>query len=110
VAKLVRSTHERYDGAGYPDGLSGEQIPLPSRIVFACDAFHAMISCRPYAPGISETDARTELSRCAGGQFDPGVIDALLAELDERAPTPPPAESQRLGQAAHSASRPLAAT
>ena len=62
VAKLVRSTHERYDGAGYPDGLSGEQIPLPSRIVFACDAFHAMIAARPYAPGMSETDARAELS------------------------------------------------
>ena len=50
VAKIVRSTHERYDGAGYPDRLSGEQIPLPSRIVFACDAFHAMIAPRAYAP------------------------------------------------------------
>jgi two-component system cell cycle response regulator len=90
VAKLVRSTHERYDGAGYPDGLSGEQIPLPSRIVFACDAFHAMISCRPYAPAMSEGDARAELGRCAGSQFDPRVIDALLAELDQRTPTPPP--------------------
>jgi diguanylate cyclase (GGDEF)-like protein len=106
VAKLVRSTHERYDGTGYPDGLSGEQIPLPSRIVFACDAFHAMIACRPYAPGMSETDARAELSRCAGSQFDPHVIDALLGELDQRAQTPP-AEPERLGQAAHSASRPL---
>ena len=89
VAKLVRSTHEHYDGAGYPDGLSGEQIPLPSRVVFACDAFHAMSSCRPYAPGMSETDARAELSRCAGSQFDPRVIDALLAELAQRIPTHP---------------------
>jgi len=92
VAKLVRSTHERYDGAGYPDGLRGEQIPLPSRIVFACDAFHAMISPRPYALGMSETDARTELTRCAGSHFDPRVIDALLAELDQRTTTHPPAK------------------
>ena len=89
VAKLVRSTHERYDGAGYPDGLRREQIPLPSRIGFACDAFHAMIASRPYAPRMSETDARAELGRCAGSQFDPRVIDALLAELDQRTPTPP---------------------
>ncbi|HYB24634.1 MAG TPA: diguanylate cyclase, partial [Solirubrobacteraceae bacterium] len=54
VAKLVRSTHERFDGTGYPDGLAGEQIPLPSRIVFACDAFHAMIANRPYASAMSE--------------------------------------------------------
>ena len=96
VAKLVRSTHERYDGAGYPDGLRSGQIPLPSRIVFACDAFHAMIASRPYAPEMSETDARAELRRCAGSQFDPRVIDALLAELDQRTPTPPPVESQHL--------------
>jgi two-component system cell cycle response regulator len=93
VAKVVRSTHERFDGAGYPDGLSGEQIPLPSRIVFACEAFDAMISSRPYAPGMSVTDARAELRRCAGSQFDPRVIDALLAELDHRTPKPPPAGS-----------------
>jgi two-component system, cell cycle response regulator len=84
VAKIVRSTHERFDGAGYPDGLIGEQIPLPSRIVFACDAFDALISSRPYAPGMSESDARAELRRCAGSQFDPRVIGALLAELDHR--------------------------
>jgi two-component system, cell cycle response regulator len=84
VAKIVRSTHERFDGAGYPDGLIGEQIPLPSRIVFACDAFDAMICSRPYSPGMSESDARLELRRCAGSQFDPRVIDALLAELDHR--------------------------
>jgi len=108
VAKLVRSTHERYDGAGYPDGLSGEQIPLPSRIVFACDAFQAMIASRPYTPGLGDTEARAELSRCAGSQFDPRVVDALLAELDQRTPTHPPAEPRRLGRSAPSASRPLA--
>jgi two-component system, cell cycle response regulator len=102
VAKLVRSTHERYDGAGYPDGLSGEEIPLPSRIVFACDAFHAMTSARAYGPGMSETDARAELARCAGSQFDPIVIDALLAELDQR--SDPPLRPQ----GARGASQPLA--
>jgi two-component system, cell cycle response regulator len=106
VATLVRSTHERYDGRGYPDGLSGEQIPLPSRIVFACDAFHAMISSRPYAPGMSEIDARTELRRGAGSQFDPRVVDALLAELDQRTPTLLPAPAHHLSHATHGASPP----
>jgi two-component system cell cycle response regulator len=86
VARLVRSTHERFDGAGYPDGLSGEQIPLPARIVFACDAFQAMVSDRDYSPPMTEADAREELRRCAGTQFDPGVVIALFAELDERTP------------------------
>ena len=81
VAKFVRSTHERYDGTGYPDGLSGQKIPLPSRIVSACDAYHAMISRRPYQPAMPEAQARQELTRCAGTQFDPQVIEALLAEL-----------------------------
>lgn len=98
VAKLVRSTHERYDGSGYPDGLSGEQIPLPARIVFACDALHAMITPRSYTPAMSQTDARAELTRCAGSQFDPRVVDALLAELAQRTSTTPPAEPERSGQ------------
>jgi two-component system, cell cycle response regulator len=84
IARLLRSTHERYDGSGYPDGLKGEQIPLPSRIVFACDSYLAMIATRPYGPSMSETDARAELSRCASSQFDPRVIEALLAELDRQ--------------------------
>lgn len=81
VATFVRSTHECYDGTGYPDGLGGQEIPLPSRIVFACDSFHAMTSRRPYAPAMSQAQACRELKRCAGTQFDPQVIDALLAEL-----------------------------
>jgi diguanylate cyclase (GGDEF)-like protein len=81
VAKFVRSTHERYDGTGYPDGLSGQEIPLPSRIVFACDSFHAMTSRRPHARAMSEAQACLELKRCAGTQFDPQVIEALLAEV-----------------------------
>jgi diguanylate cyclase (GGDEF)-like protein len=88
VAAIVRSAHERFDGGGYPDGLAGEQIPLPARIVFACDAYHAMIDIRPYAPAAGETAVRDELRRCAGSQFDPRVVEALLAEL-EQAPRPP---------------------
>jgi two-component system cell cycle response regulator len=84
VAKLVRSTHERFDGGGYPDGLIGEQIPLPARIVFACDAYHAMAANRPYAAAVSETEVRDELRRHAGTQFDPQVVEALEAVLDAR--------------------------
>jgi diguanylate cyclase (GGDEF)-like protein len=80
AAKLVRSTHERLDGGGYPDGLAGEQIPLGARIIAACDAFTAMTSSRPYAAQRSVPEAVAELRRCAGSQFDPSVVDAL-AEL-----------------------------
>jgi diguanylate cyclase (GGDEF)-like protein len=97
VAAIVRSAHERFDGGGYPDGLAGEQIPLPARIVFACDAYHAMIDTRPYAPSAGAAAARDELRRCAGTQFDPIVIDALVAELEQGRATvsdtsPPTAE------------------
>jgi len=105
VAKLVRSTHERFDGAGYPDGLSGEEIPLPSKIVFACDAFHAMISRRSYAPRMTEAKARAELRRCAGTQFDTRVVDALLAELDERTPSNNPTARASSRQRAHTPTR-----
>ncbi len=95
VATFVRSTHERYDGTGYPDGLHGEQIPLPAMIVFACGSYHAMISRRPYAPAMPEAQAREELSQGAGTQFDPQVIEALLAELAQRKqPHPQPAPGQ----------------
>jgi two-component system cell cycle response regulator len=79
VAKLVRSSHERYDGKGYPDGLAGEEIPLGSRIIFACDAFDAITADRSYSPRRSRDDALAELARCAGTQFDPVVVDALQA-------------------------------
>ncbi len=84
VARLVRSTHERFDGGGYPDGLIGEQIPLPARIVFVCDAYHAMVADRPYAAGVSEEEVRDELRRHAGTQFDPRVVDALEAVIEAR--------------------------
>jgi two-component system, cell cycle response regulator len=81
VARIVRSSHESVDGSGYPDGLSGEEIPLASRIVFACDAFHAMMSNRPYARGLSEEGAVAELRRCSATQFDPAVVEACCAVL-----------------------------
>ncbi len=86
VAKLVRSSHERFDGGGYPDGLSGEEIPLGARIIFVCDAYDAMISSRAYAPAISAMEALEELRACAGTQFDPHVVEAFTATLLEAAP------------------------
>jgi diguanylate cyclase (GGDEF)-like protein len=81
VADIVRSTHERFEGGGYPDGLAGTDIPLVARIVAVCDAFDAMTANRPYRPPFSVEEAITELRRCAGTQFDPTVVVAFLAEL-----------------------------
>jgi two-component system cell cycle response regulator len=83
VARIVRSTHERVDGRGYPDGLIGDEIPLAARIVFACDAFHAMISSRPYSERMTTQDAMLELRRGAGSQFDASVVSALTAIVGE---------------------------
>src|SRR3954470_8437003 len=85
VARIVRSTHERYDGAGYPDGLAGDEIPLASRIIFVCDAFSAMTSRRAYADARKQKDALAELRRCAGSYFDPQAVSVLIAFL-ERGP------------------------
>ena len=79
VARLVRSTHEHWDGSGYPDGLAGEEIPLGSRVVAVCDAFEAMIADRPYGEQRSTAEALAELERCAGSQFDPAVVAAFQA-------------------------------
>ena len=84
VGELVRSSHERFDGGGYPDGLAGEEIPIGARIIAACDAFDAMIARRPYSPALSVDAARAELHRCAGTQFDPAVVAALVTELAAR--------------------------
>jgi diguanylate cyclase (GGDEF)-like protein len=81
VLPLVRSAHERWDGAGYPDGLAGEEIPLGARIVFACDAYEAMTAPRPYRAALPESIARDELRSAAGTQLDPRVVDALLAVI-----------------------------
>jgi diguanylate cyclase (GGDEF)-like protein len=81
VAAAVRSSHERWDGRGYPDGLQGGDIPLAARIVAACDAFEAMTSDRPYRPALSHAVALAELEAYAGSQFDPAVVEALVAEV-----------------------------
>lgn len=82
VAKIVRSTHERWDGMGYPDGLSEDAIPLGARIISVCDAFDAMTSDRPYHAAITSDAAVQELRRCAGTHFDPAVVDAFCAESE----------------------------
>ncbi len=81
MAPAILADHERWDGKGYPHGLAGEVIPLASRITFACDAYHAMITDRPYRPAMSHTDAVEELRRNAGTQFDPRVVEALIVVL-----------------------------
>jgi HD-GYP domain-containing protein (c-di-GMP phosphodiesterase class II) len=81
VAKIIRHEHENFDGTGYPDGIAGEEIPLGSRIIFACDAYHAMTSDRPYRKAMPHSDAVGELSRCAGTQFDPRVTEKLIGHL-----------------------------
>jgi HD-GYP domain-containing protein (c-di-GMP phosphodiesterase class II) len=93
VGRLVRSCHERYDGLGYPDGLVGEAIPIVARIVCCCDAFNAMTTDRPYRSALSLDEALSELRVHRGTQFDPGVVDCLLAlhAEEEGASSPEPA-------------------
>ncbi len=79
IAGIIRATHERYDGHGYPDGLSGEQIPIAARIIAICDAYQAMTSNRSYRDAMPEQQAREELQRCAGSQFDPEITRLFLA-------------------------------
>lgn len=81
VAKLVRASHERFDGGGYPDGRAGEEIPLGARIIAVCDAYDAMIGPRPYRLGMSEELAVDELRRCAGEQFDPAIVEIFCEVL-----------------------------
>jgi diguanylate cyclase (GGDEF)-like protein len=88
AARLVRSSHEAWDGSGYPDGLSGVEVPLGSRIIAVCDAFDAMISSRPYARPRTIEEAVAELRRCAGTQFDPAIVDEFERVLAERAKRP----------------------
>ena len=83
VARLVRCSHERFDGGGYPDGLRGAEIPLGSRIIFVCDAYDAMLTDRPYSPGVAPAAAIAELRACSGTQFDPAVVEAFIATLTE---------------------------
>jgi diguanylate cyclase (GGDEF)-like protein len=84
VARIVRASHERWDGNGYPDGLRGDEIPLASRIIAACDAYKAMTTDRPYADAVPVEEALAELRRCAGSHFDPRVVEVLCAEVESR--------------------------
>jgi HD-GYP domain-containing protein (c-di-GMP phosphodiesterase class II) len=84
IAHIVRHHHERYDGRGYPDGLSAGAIPLGSRIIAACDAYGAMISDRPYRPALAADQAEEELVQGSGTQFDPHAVHAVLRVVRRR--------------------------
>ena len=86
AAELVRYSHERFDGSGYPDALSRDEIPLGASIIAVCDAFDAMVSDRPYRDAIALADALAELRSCAGTQFHPGVVDAFCALVEQPVP------------------------
>jgi diguanylate cyclase (GGDEF)-like protein/putative nucleotidyltransferase with HDIG domain len=81
IARIVRHEHERFDAGGYPDGIGGDEIPIGSRIILACDAYHAMTSDRPYRKGMSHAEAVRELADNAGSQFDPRVTELLIGTL-----------------------------
>ena len=95
VRTIVRSCHERWDGAGYPDGKGGEEIPLEARIILVCDAFHAMTTDRPYRKRLSCDEACRRLRAGAGSQFDPAVVDVFLS-LALEVPVPHDAADERL--------------
>jgi len=82
IGRIVRACHERWDGAGYPDGIAGEDIPIIARIVACCDAFNAMTSDRTYRKALPLSEAVAELHRGSGSQFDPRVVEALLASVE----------------------------
>jgi HD-GYP domain-containing protein (c-di-GMP phosphodiesterase class II) len=89
IAPVVRHEHEHWDGSGYPDRLRGPRIPIGSRIILACDAYHAMITDRPYRAAMTPDEAVAELRRCVRAQFDPDVVDALLDLLGQNRPSVP---------------------
>src|SRR4051812_8435146 len=98
VATAVRHEHERWDGGGYPDGLAGDAIPLASRVVLACDAWHALVSDRPYRKALGFDSALAEMRACAGTQFDPAVVEALVECV--QAPLPAAADDDTASFAA----------
>lgn len=85
---IVRAHHERWDGAGYPDGLVGEAIPIEARVITVCDSFSAMTTNRSYRRGMSHEEALEELERCSGTQFDPQVVATLKDVLAALPPRP----------------------
>ena len=85
IGRIVRACHERWDGDGYPDGIAGEQIPLIARIVACCDAYNAMTSDRSYRKALPVSEAIAEMRQVSGSQFDPRVVDALLATVERAA-------------------------
>jgi putative nucleotidyltransferase with HDIG domain len=98
VGRVVRSSHEHYDGGGYPDGLVGHEIPIEARIVCCCDAFSAMTTTRSYRRAMTLEAAREELVRNSGTQFDPQVVEALLAVIgEEHVAVTPPVAARDLG-------------
>jgi len=101
VAAIVRSTHERWDGGGYPDGLAGESIPLAARIIAACDSYDAMTAERCYRKAMSAEQALAELERCRATQFDPTVLDVLLEVLREQQRREQPGEQPQAERAGH---------
>jgi HD-GYP domain-containing protein (c-di-GMP phosphodiesterase class II) len=90
IGRVVRSCHERFDGGGYPDGLAADAIPVESRIIFACDAFNAMTTDRPYRRALSIEAAVAEIEANAGTQFDPDVVEVLVAQVRDRYGIPAP--------------------
>ncbi|HEX5984503.1 MAG TPA: HD-GYP domain-containing protein [Solirubrobacterales bacterium] len=95
VGTIVRASHEDFDGSGYPDGLAGEEIPIEARIVTCCDAFSAMTTTRSYREAMSTEAAIAELRRCAGTQFDPEVVRALIEIIEMEEPERLVAEDAR---------------
>jgi HD-GYP domain-containing protein (c-di-GMP phosphodiesterase class II) len=83
LAPAIRAEHERWDGEGYPDGLSGEEIPIASRIILVCDAFHAMTSDRPYRKALDVHVALGELEKNAGTQLCPRTVGAFVEMVDQ---------------------------
>ena len=91
AGEIVRSHHEHFDGRGYPDGLRGEQIPIAARVIACCDAYNAMTTDRPYRAAMPPGDAVAELRACAGTQFDPRVVAAVVEIIEGWDGAGPPA-------------------
>jgi len=97
TAEIIRSTHERIDGHGYPDGLTGDSIPVGSRIIAVCDAFDAMTSERPYRPAMTDDAAILELKRNAGTQFDAEIVEEFCRTHMHDLPRPHAVAGQPAG-------------